>query len=181
MVLIPNVEYAIIHPCVNVVKVLPEMPLPDVSPYHVIYCVNCFIDSIPNVLAFLAPPPTVIKVQQDPCVPSPCGPNSQCHNINGNPSCACLVSYIGAPPNCRPECSISAECPSNKACIREKCIDPCPGSCGFRALCNVVNHTPICTCPAGFTGDAFTSCQPVPPQQAERKFFLFIKLLRVNK
>lgn len=66
------------------------------------------------------------------------------------------------PPNCRPECTISAECSSDKSCIQEKCIDPCPGSCGFGALCNVINHTPICTCPENFIGDPFASCQFSP-------------------
>lgn len=102
-------------------------------------------------------------VYKNPCAPSPCGPNSQCHEISGIPSCSCLPDYIGSPPNCRPECTINAECSSNKACIREKCIDPCPGSCGFNAVCNVLNHMPICTCSEGYTGDPFTSCQKMPP------------------
>lgn len=101
----------------------------------------------------------------NPCVPSPCGPNSQCRDVGGSASCSCLVNYIGSPPNCRPECSINAECPSIKACIREKCRDPCPGSCGAGAQCSVINHTPICTCPEGFTGDPFTNCFPKPPER----------------
>ena len=83
------------------------------------------------------------------------------------PSCTCLETYIGAPPNCRPECSISSECPLDKACIREKCVDPCPGSCGFSAVCNVINHTPICSCPDGYTGDPFSSCRPAPPPELD--------------
>lgn len=109
----------------------------------------------------------VIPPQQDqyrdPCNPSPCGPFSQCRDINGSPSCSCLSTYIGAPPNCRPECSINSECPSNKACINEKCRDPCPGSCGFNANCNVINHSPVCTCSEYDTGDPFTNCYPKPP------------------
>lgn len=100
----------------------------------------------------------------NPCLPSPCGPNSQCRNIGMTPSCSCLPEYTGSPPNCRPECSINAECSSNLACIREKCRDPCPGSCGVRAQCSVINHTPICSCPPGYTGDPFTNCviKPAP-------------------
>ncbi|EAT34892.1 AAEL012905-PA [Aedes aegypti] len=109
------------------------------------------------------PPQDTPVVVRDPCVPSPCGPNAQCRNVNGVPSCSCLVNYIGAPPNCRPECTINAECPSNQACMNEKCRDPCPGSCGVGARCNVINHTPICTCEAGYTGDPFTNCYPEPP------------------
>lgn len=99
----------------------------------------------------------------NPCVPSPCGPNSICQDINGAPSCSCISGYYGSPPNCRPECTINSECVSRLACIRQKCTDPCPGSCGFGAQCSVINHVPICTCPEGYTGDPFTSCQPKPP------------------
>lgn len=100
------------------------------------------------------PPPS----KKNPCYPSPCGSNSLCREVDGSASCSCLPSYFGAPPYCRPECTINAECPSNKACIREKCIDPCSGSCGFGALCTTINHTPSCSCPLGYTGDPFSSC-----------------------
>lgn len=115
-------------------------------------------------MIFLAPPATVVApIPINPCVPSPCGPYSQCRNIGETPSCSCFPNYIGNPPNCRPECVINPECPSNLACIREKCTDPCPGSCGIGALCSVINHTPICQCPEDFTGDPFTACSPKPP------------------
>lgn len=96
---------------------------------------------------------------QDPCVPSPCGPYSQCRNIGAVPSCTCLPNYIGAPPNCRPECTIRADCPSNQACMNQQCKDPCPGSCGINAQCIVKNHMPICTCLDNYVGDAFTQCK----------------------
>lgn len=112
---------------------------------------------------YLAPPePPQIPVILNPCLPSPCGPNSQCRDIGGSPSCSCLPTYIGNPPNCRPECSINSDCPSNLACITEKCRDPCPGSCGALARCSVTNHIPICTCPEELTGDPFTNCYPKP-------------------
>lgn len=104
---------------------------------------------------------------KDPCHPTPCGLYSDCRNNNGFPSCSCKISYIGSPPNCRPECSINSECSSNRACIHEKCQDPCPGSCGIYAVCNVINHMPICSCINGYTGDPFTICHQKPP----RKFF----------
>lgn len=65
---------------------------------------------------------------------------------------------MGAPPACRPECTISAECPSNQACSNQRCINPCIGSCGVNAECKVVNHNPICTCPASYTGEPFSRC-----------------------
>lgn len=113
-------------------------------------------------LVILLPILAVPSPPSDPCFPSPCGPNSQCRNINGYPSCSCMINYIGTPPNCRPECVIPADCPSNQACIREKCQDPCPGSCGLYADCTVHNHIPTCRCIEGYTGDPFVGCQPVP-------------------
>ena len=123
-------------------------------------------DYDPNGFFFLhvAPPRDPVPViPSNPCVPSPCGPNSQCQAFGDVPSCSCLPSYIGAPPNCRPECVINSECPSNLACINEKCRDPCPGACGINAVCSVHNHVPICTCLDGYEGDALSSCSPKPP------------------
>lgn len=95
----------------------------------------------------------------NPCVPSPCGPYSVCKEINGHGVCSCQEGYSGSPPMCRPECVISTDCPQHQACIQQKCKDPCPGTCGVNARCHVINHNPICTCRAGFTGDPFVTCQ----------------------
>lgn len=94
----------------------------------------------------------------NPCLPSPCGPNSECKIRGDSPACSCLNNYIGTPPNCRPECTINPECPNTKACMNQKCVDPCPGSCGVNARCHVINHTPSCSCDSGFTGDPFQGC-----------------------
>lgn len=101
-------------------------------------------------------------VVQNPCIPSPCGPNSECRDIGGTPSCSCLSTYIGSPPNCKPECTINSECRSNEACMNQKCRDPCVGSCGIAALCNTINHIPICTCNEGYAGDPFSYCHIKP-------------------
>lgn len=95
---------------------------------------------------------------KNPCNPSPCGQNSQCKEINGQSVCSCLPNFIGSPPTCRPECIISSECALTQACINQKCRDPCPGTCGINAKCQVVNHNPICSCPTFYTGDPFTRC-----------------------
>lgn len=102
----------------------------------------------------------VMKVEPilDPCQPSPCGSNAQCRKINNVAVCSCLPSFIGSPPSCRPECVVSADCSLNKACSNQKCKDPCPGTCGFNARCQVVNHNPICSCAKGYTGDPFIRC-----------------------
>lgn len=117
----------------------------------------------------LAQQPLVVPEHLTPCVPSPCGANAQCREQNGAGACLCLPEYIGNPyEGCRPECTLSSDCPSNKACIRNKCQDPCPGTCGQNADCQVVNHLPSCTCRPGFTGDPFRYCNPIPP---ERKLY----------
>lgn len=95
-------------------------------------------------------------------MPSPCGPNSQCKEISGQAVCSCLPEYMGSPPGCRPECVVSAECATNKACHNRKCVDPCPETCGTNAECRVYNHNPICSCRNGYTGNPFTRCYQIP-------------------
>lgn len=118
----------------------------------------------------------------NPCAPSPCGPNSQCRDLNGQAVCSCLENYIGVAPSCRPECVLSTECSADKACISQRCQDPCPGTCGINADCRVRNHSPLCQCMSRFTGDAFTRCYPIPRNknfcQLEKLNlqFLFIQL-----
>lgn len=97
--------------------------------------------------------------QLSPCTPSPCGPNADCREQSGAGSCMCIAGYFGNPyEGCRPECLVNSDCPSNRACTRNKCIDPCPGTCGVNADCQVVNHAPLCTCRNGYTGDPFQQC-----------------------
>lgn len=107
-----------------------------------------------------------------PCNPSPCGPNSQCREVNGQAVCSCVPGFIGSPPACRPECVVSSECGQNEACSNQKCRNPCPGTCGVGARCEVVNHNPICSCPPRFTGDPFVRCQPI-----RKNLFSFLCIL----
>lgn len=97
---------------------------------------------------------------EDVCHPSPCGPSAVCTDRNGKAHCKCIDNYIGQPPNCRPECVINPDCPSNQACVQNKCKDPCPGSCGVNAECNVVSHTVSCSCREKYTGNPFLQCVP---------------------
>lgn len=65
-----------------------------------------------------------------PCANSPCGANANCKERNGVGSCACLPEYFGDPyTGCRPECVQNSECDQARACVNNKCIDPCPGVC----------------------------------------------------
>lgn len=107
---------------------------------------------------------------KNPCIPTPCGPNSICQVKQGRPVCSCAADNIGSPPHCRPECVINQECPRDKACIQEKCKNPCTNNCGQNAKCDVVNHTPFCSCLEGYQGDAFVGCSLIP----KRKFNLLL-------
>lgn len=120
--------------------------------YLPLYKIWLYINSISAI------PTTYVN----PCQPSPCGPNSQCREINDQAVCSCLSNYLGSPPGCRPECVVSSECQQTKACINQKCIDPCPGTCGTNSICRVNNHSPICSCKNGYIGDPFTRCNPIP-------------------
>ncbi|XP_014272213.1 coagulation factor XII-like [Halyomorpha halys] len=92
------------------------------------------------------------------CLPSTCGPNSDCFETPNGPMCKCKQGYSGTPPHCRPECTTNADCPGNKACAQYRCVDPCTGSCAAMAECYTVNHLPVCKCPVGQSGDPFSSC-----------------------
>lgn len=94
-----------------------------------------------------------------PCNPSPCGSNAICTEKNGAGSCKCPPDYIGDPyVSCKPECVRNSDCSYSKACINKKCKNPCTGTCGLNAECQVFNHQPTCTCLIGYTGDPLNSC-----------------------
>lgn len=94
------------------------------------------------------------------CRPNPCGPNSQCKDLKGMAACSCLPGFHGYPPNCMDMCQDSDDCDFDKACIDKVCADPCEMNiCGMNANCSVSNHSPICKCANGFTGNPFNGCQ----------------------
>lgn len=139
--------------------------------YFFNFCLNC-----------AAAPPPAEKLS--PCIPSPCGANALCREQNGAGSCTCLDDYVGNPyEGCRPECVLSTDCPANKACIRSKCVDPCPGTCGPNAECQVVNHLPSCVCRTGYTGDPFRYCNVLPPERKRLSFSnrVFYSLNKIKK
>lgn len=114
--------------------------------------------------------------QFNPCSPSPCGPSSNCRNNAGQAVCSCAPGFIGSPPQCRPECVVSSECAPDRACVNNKCADPCPNTCGFAAVCNVNNHNPICSCPPGTTGDPFKHCSPIRKPNPHSNVFVFMRI-----
>lgn len=56
----------------------------------------------------------------------------------------------------------NSDCDRTKACLNNKCKDPCPGTCGLNAECKVVNHAPSCSCLPGYVGDPISACHLVP-------------------
>lgn len=114
-----------------------------------------------SIRSYLGHPPTEITPIVG-CVPTPCGPNSQCRIVGETAVCSCLPNYLGRAPNCRPECMTNSECPRNLACINERCVDPCVGSCASEAICSCYNHQATCRCPDGYVGDPFVACSPLP-------------------
>lgn len=98
----------------------------------------------------------------NPCHPSPCGPNAICREHGGAGSCSCLPEYFGDPyTGCRPECVVNTDCPWDKACVCNKCLNPCSGTCGLNTECKVAHHTPVCFCLPGYSGNALVACHPI--------------------
>ena len=108
---------------------------------------------------------------RDPCPFAQCGQNAQCSVRSHRAKCTCLTGYKGNPyERCRQyECLSNPECPTTLACVREKCVDPC--DCGKNADCTPRNHQGLCTCPPGFTGDAYDKrlgCRPCKAQISDQ-------------
>lgn len=105
----------------------------------------------------------VLYTPPDVCSTAPCGANSVCSEHSGVGSCTCMQGYFGDPYfGCKPECMQSFDCPCNFACINAKCVDPCENACGMNAECSVVNHSPMCYCIPGYTGNALYGCHQIP-------------------
>ncbi len=60
------------------------------------------------------------------------------------------------------ECDHDPECPNNRACIDNRCLDPCQdpqySSCGSGAECHTSLHRPICQCLVGWAGNPHEQC-----------------------
>lgn len=88
-----------------------------------------------------------------------CGINAECKDSSLG-SCKCIENYFGNPYEiCRPECIINSDCPTNLACLQNKCQDPCKSLCGSLSHCVVTNHNPVCLCNPGYTGNPYDYCK----------------------
>lgn len=72
---------------------------------------------------------------------------------------------------------MNSDCPRIKTCINQNCVDPCPGTCGRDARCDVVNHVPMCSCPPGYTGNPFLLCRPHIPGKFTNIYFYDLLIL----
>lgn len=69
------------------------------------------------------------------------------------------------------QCNYHSECGQSEACFDHKCVNPCslPNVCGRNAECSSFNHTAICTCKPGGTGDPNFGCTPVQYCKADHQ------------
>lgn len=96
---------------------------------------------------------------------STCGKEAVCYGSNHRAICECPPGLIGNPRiacivvGCRSD----SECPSTRACINNKCENPCVSAnpCDRSAECRVYNHEPVCACPPGYVGDSKTGCKAI--------------------
>jgi hypothetical protein len=106
----------------------------------------------------------------DPClVKNPCAPQAQCNTRAHHPVCTCPEGYGGDPyRQCyRPECRTDTDCPLDKACVQENCVNPCLSTsapCGRGAECRVDFHAARCVCPVGLQGNPLVACVSVECQ-----------------
>ncbi|KAG7170134.1 Neurogenic locus Notch protein-like 1 [Homarus americanus] len=96
----------------------------------------------------------------NPCI-GLCGEGAHCNVRNGQALCSCPKFYQGDPYiRCSAECTAHDDCRPFQACAEYKCVNPCEEACGKGADCKVEDHTPICSCPSGYTGHPFEGCRP---------------------
>lgn len=98
------------------------------------------------------------------CGDNICGPNAECSQKGKVFKCVCQKNFFGnALIGCHPECRINSDCPHDKACVRNRCENPCQDNiCGSRATCEVKNHKAVCSCNPGLRGNPYESCTDQP-------------------
>lgn len=102
------------------------------------------------------------------CLPAlgECGKNAECYGINHEAICECPLGFTGNPRGlCAPVvgCRKDTECPSDKACINERCESPCVANpCDNNSECRVFDHVVECECPPGFVGTELIPSTCIP-------------------
>jgi hypothetical protein len=71
--------------------------------------------------------------------------------------CHWLFFFLAVVPVVEEGCKSDVECDAKLACIARRCQDPC--NCGPNAICEVINHRPICRCRPGFEGNPNIGCE----------------------
>jgi hypothetical protein len=57
------------------------------------------------------------------------------------------------------ECKINQDCPDDKVCNSEECVDPClTTTCGQNADCQASFHSSKCICRPGLQGNPYVKC-----------------------
>ena len=97
----------------------------------------------------------------DPCI-GRCGRGAVCSVVDHSPFCSCPARTTGdARSECKTlQCIENNDCDSGKSCVKNQCVDVCrlDGVCGGNAQCTTINHTPLCSCAPGHTGDPTVGC-----------------------
>lgn len=106
----------------------------------------------------------------DPCTTTAlCAQDELCKVYHHRPQCACPPGTVPGKNGCESErhipiCISDADCPSQKACLRGECVNPCNATqpCGVNAFCSVRDTLPvrtmICECLEGYTGNPAVQC-----------------------
>ena len=117
----------------------------------------------------------VNKQCTDPCLhENPCSVRAECRVRGHQASCRCPPGYVGNPQiDCRPEeepeCRTDGDCPSQLACLNNKCQNPCLviEPCQIPSECKVLPTLPVrtmvCVCPSGYISSGSGTCQATAP------------------
>lgn len=79
-------------------------------------------------------------------------------NINFFPFFKGQLCQDGA---CIAGCRSNLDCPSDRSCVHNQCIDPCTtqNACASNAVCRVSEHRVLCLCPDGYRGEPTKECK----------------------
>lgn len=105
----------------------------------------------------------------NPClVSNPCAVNAECYAQKHRARCRCPSGLLGdGYTQCLIiGCRANSNCPPNRACINDQCLDPCLNSpCAPTAECVSLDYQALCRCPAGTFGEPSVRCEPVPQKE----------------